>query len=199
MTRPRIVRLINARDATRPFVAARLRRDCAADVLDVVERDWALARQQLAGVVSLEHAHWDWRNKSNSVRVGHHCLTVVECEGEIQGLVALARNPRAGTLSRNHVLYVDYLEVAPWNLRVATTTPRFIGVGTALMVDAIRLSWEQGQDGRVGLYSLPQAESFYARCGLTRIGLDPNYYDLVYYECTGPQALSWLASIGEQL
>jgi hypothetical protein len=97
------------------------------------------------------------------------------------------------------VIYVDYLEAAPWNLRVATATLRFIGVGTALLVDAIRLSWEEGHEGRVGLHSLPQAEPFYGKCGLKRIGRDPRYYDLVYYEFTGPQAVSWLASIGEQL
>jgi hypothetical protein len=36
--------------------------------------------------------------------------------------------------------------------------------------------------GRVGLHSLRQAEDFYARCGMTRIGPDPNYYDLTYFE-----------------
>ncbi|VTR96316.1 Uncharacterized protein OS=Methylomonas sp. FJG1 GN=JT25_10440 PE=4 SV=1 [Gemmata massiliana] len=36
--------------------------------------------------------------------------------------------------------------------------------------------------GRVGLHSLPQAEDFYNRCGMTRIGPDPHYYDLVYFE-----------------
>jgi hypothetical protein len=62
-------------------------------LLDAVEQDWASARQQLAGVTSLEHAHWDWRNKSRSVVAGHHQLVAVECEGQVQGLMAVASSP----------------------------------------------------------------------------------------------------------
>jgi hypothetical protein len=195
---PRAVRLIDARDPSRPFIAADLRRDCPAELLDAVEQGWAAARQQLAGAAPVEHAHWNWRNKSHSVATGRHRLVAIECEGQVQGLMALDAAPRGSGSGRGGLIYVDYLESAPWNVRAAGADPRFIGVGTALLVDAVRLSREEGHEGRVGLHSLPQAEPFYARCGLTRIGRDPGYYDLAYYEFTGPQAVSWLASIGEQ-
>jgi hypothetical protein len=196
MAAPRTVRLLDGRISVRPLIAAELRRDCPAALLDTVEQEWAAARAQFAASAALEHAHWDWRNKSGSVAAGRHRLTAVECEGQIQGLMAVTRAPRAAVLSRESVVYVDYLEAAPWNLRVATTLPRFIGVGTVLLIDAIRLSQDEGHDGRVGLHSLPQAEAFYLRCGLTRVGLDPGYYDLPYYEYTSQQAADWLASIG---
>jgi hypothetical protein len=32
---------------------------------------------------------------------------------------------------------------------------------------------------------------------MTRVGPDPNYYDLTYFEYTGQHATDWLASIGE--
>jgi hypothetical protein len=32
---------------------------------------------------------------------------------------------------------------------------------------------------------------------MTRVGEDPDYYGLPYYELTGPQAAAWLTSIGE--
>src|SRR4029079_12680175 len=76
-------------------------------------------------------------------------------------------------------------------------TPRFLGVGTALLSEAIHLSREDGHEGRIGLHSLPQAEGFYAQCGMTRVGFDPDYYDLPYYEFTSQQATDWLAAIGE--
>jgi len=95
------------------------------------------------------------------------------------------------------MVYVDFLEAAPWNLKASATAPRFKGVGTALLVDAVRLSIETGFGGDVGLHSLPQAEPFYTRCGMTRIGEDPDYYGLPYYEYTSSQAAEWLASIGE--
>jgi hypothetical protein len=77
--------------------------------------------------------------------------------------------------------------------------PRFIGVGTVLIAEAVRLSVEMGLGGRVGLHSLPQAEAFYTRCGMTKVGPDPHYYDLTCFEYTGRQATDWLASIGESL
>lgn len=192
----RVVRLIDARQPSRPFIDAELRRDSPADLLDAVESDWATARTQLAATAPVDHGHWDWRNKSGTVAAGLHRLTAVECEAQIQGLMAIVRAPRPALLGGS-VVYVDYLEAAPWNLRLATSSPRFIGVGTVLLADAIRLSLEEGHEGRVALHSLPQAEAFYHRCGLTRLGLDPTYYDLPYYEYTGPQSVNWLTSIGE--
>jgi hypothetical protein len=92
------------------------------------------------------------------------------------------------------------LESAPWNLKQSTNTPRFIGVGTALIAEAIRIGVEAGLNGRVGLHSLPQAEGFYShRCRMTRVGIDPNYFDLPYYEYLDHQATDWLVSIGESL
>jgi hypothetical protein len=91
---------------------------------------------------------------------------------------------------------VDYLEAAPWNLGQPGAEPRFKGVGLALLVDAARLSLESELAG-IGLHSLPQAEKFYVRCGLTRIGVDPDYYGLPYYEMNGQAAKAWLESLGE--
>jgi len=74
--------------------------------------------------------------------------------------------------------------------------PRYVGVGTLLIAEAVRLSVETGLDG-VGLHSLPQAETFYQdRCRMTRLGPDPDYYELTYFEFTGRQAVDWLTANG---
>ena len=94
------------------------------------------------------------------------------------------------------VVYVDYLEVAPRNLRVGQHLPRFLGVGTAMMAEAVRISLEEGFGGLIGLHSLEQAERFYAeRCRMTRVGSDSAYYDLVYFEYPEGAAESWLAAL----
>lgn len=200
----RRVSLVDARQSDRPLIAARVYRDCPATGLALIETTWAEARERLAetaegaGLAPLEHSHWDWRNKADSVQAGRHLLVAVECEGDAQGLMAVLRLPRRSVLENGHVVYVDYLETAPWNLKMATATPRFLGVGTVLIAEAVRLSLEMQLGGRVGLHSLPQAEAFYARrCGMTRLGPDPAYFDLTYFEHTGQQATEWLASIGE--
>jgi hypothetical protein len=170
--------------------------------LDRIEHVWGQARDaaaRAAGQVPLEHAHWDWRNKADDVAAGVFNLVAVAVQSDVQGVMAVKRLPRPAAIGGGQVVYVDYLEAAPWNLKGMTAPPRYVGVGTALMIEAIRISWEVGLGGRVGLHSLPQAEAFYPRCGMTRVGVDPGYYDLTYFEYTGQQATTWVAAVGETL
>jgi hypothetical protein len=184
-------------------VDAQLYRDYPLAELENVESLWAEAREKAAGesiapgLPLLEHAHWDWRNKADSVEAHFHMLIAVECEGEPQGMMAVLRGPRLSRLDDGQVVYVDYVESAPWNLKASSAQPRFLGVGTVLIADAVRLSIETGLGGRVGLHSLPQAEPFYVRCGMTRLGLDRDYFDLRYFEFRVESAIKWLASIGD--
>ncbi len=125
-------------------------------------------------------------------------LVAVEAEEDVQGLIALDRSSRPAVLTPGEaVVYVDYIEAAPWNLRAAAHPPHFLGAGTALIIEAVRLSKEWGLNGRVGLHSLPQAEPFYQhRCGMRRVGSDPNYYDLAYFEYPDGEGVAWLVSLG---
>lgn len=69
------------------------------------------------------------------------------------------------------------------------------GVGSILIAAAIQLSMEEGNHGRIGLHSLPQADTFYGRvCAMTDLGPDASYpgYHLRYFEMTEGQARSFL-------
>lgn len=196
--------LIDARLPSKPVISANLYRDFPASKLDVIEAEWANARQlaadteQAIGLAPLEHSHWDWRNKRDSIKTGRHMAVVVECEGDIQGAMAVLRTPRPARLGTAMVVYVDYVEAAPWNLRTFALQPRFLGVGTVLIADAIRLSMEMQLGGAIGLHSLPQAEQFYSqRCRMTLVDHDPTYFDLTYFEFAPRDAMDWLAAIGE--
>jgi len=112
--------------------------------------------------------------------------------------MAVCRHSRPARLYPGPVLYIDYLETAPWNLRTPTNNPHFFGVGTVLIAEAVRISKRRKSAGAIGLHSLPQAEVFYAgKLGMTRIGPDPEYYDLSYFEFDRESAVTWLKSIGE--
>ena len=51
-----------------------------------------------------------------------------------------------------------------------------------------------GFGGRVGLHSLEQAERFYQEgCRMMRIGTDPVYYRLAYFEYAKGAGAAWLA------
>jgi hypothetical protein len=119
----------------------------------------------------------------------------VSAQGETQGLaqVDLTKSAREANASGKPLVYLDYLEVAPWNRPELGFTPRLRGVGTALVTAAVALSEEEGFKGRIGLHSLPQADDFYRRrCGMTDLGPDAAYQNLRYFEMTAAQARAFL-------
>lgn len=153
--------------------------DFPAERLAEVEASWEPWR---ARHPEAEHSHWDWRRKADPEILRWLRLFAIEWEG-IQGLMAVINQPRSSRLSPGaRLVYVSVLEVAPWNLPSFTEVPLYSGCGTQLLALAVALSEESGWGGRIGLHSLPQAESFYEHCGLTRVGPDVEYGDLVYYE-----------------
>jgi hypothetical protein len=204
-------RLVDTRLPPPGYVPAILSRGHPAtyQYLDALEHLWAPGRadleRELAGHGEiLESVHWDWRNKSR--RPPHwYCLVTVECEGQVQGVMAVENFLRPAVLTSGAwVLYVDYIEVAPWNYRVpqdrgkpVARESQFKEVGTLLLSEAIRMSIGAAAGGRVGLHGLAQAEKFYVRrCGMTRIGADPGYYDLVYFEYPDGVAAARLTAMG---
>ena len=182
-----------------PAPAAILRDLPATRLLDV-ESVWQGARTSLAAAVAVlgqqvEHGHWDWRRKVPTVVAGTHRIVAIECTDGMQGLMALAVLPRHSQLSPGeNVLYVDYIESAPWN-KMPGVPPRYRGVGTRLIAEAIRISQEDGFGGRVGLHSLVDAVAWYRDiCLMTPLGADTSYYDLEYFEYAESVAAERLAT-----
>jgi len=140
--------------------------------------------------------HWNWAQKTAQVQnlLAFRGFSVV-AQGETQGLaqVDLTKSGREPSQAGKPLVYLDYLEVAPWNRPELGGTPRLRGVGTALVTAAVALSDEEGFKGRLGLHSLPQADDFYRkRCGMTDLGPDSAYQNLRYFEMTADQARAFL-------
>ncbi|WP_245270123.1 GNAT family N-acetyltransferase [Nitrobacter hamburgensis] len=140
--------------------------------------------------------HWDWREKTARVQgfLAFPGFCIV-CGGVTQGLMLLdlrkvAREP---SQTGKPLVYVDYLEVAPWNRPDLEQRPQLKGVGMALLTAAIALSEQEGYRGRIGLHSLPQSEAFYRdRCRMSDLGPDGAYQNLRYFEMTAERARSFL-------
>jgi len=137
--------------------------------------------------------HWKWRDKVQSITglLAFHTFAL-HCEGKLQGLMQLKT---AGAICRvpeqagKDLVYIDYVETAPWNRKAIVDSPRFGGVGTIMIRAAIEVSRDQEFRGRIGLHSLPSAERFYGdACGMTDLGLDGTYEGLRYFEMTSVQA-----------
>lgn len=140
--------------------------------------------------------HWNWAQKAAKVQglLAFRGFSIV-AQGVTQGLaqVDLTKSAREPGQVGKPLIYVDYLEVAPWNRPELGTKPRLRGVGTALISAAVALSEDEGFRGRIGLHSLPQADEFYRRrCGMTDLGPDAAYQNLRYFEMTVEQARAFL-------
>ena len=162
----------------------------------------ALQRLRHAGVERRhwpESRHWDWRKKTETLQ-GMLALPgfSIVCNGMTQGMMladTTMKRCRIGSQRGKHLVYVEYVENAPWNRKDLFDPPRYRGVGSLLIRAAVALSEDLEFHGRIGLHSLPQANDFYANtCGMTDLGADPDYDGgLRYFEMTPEQAQAFIA------
>jgi len=162
----------------------------------------AVERMKAAGIERTkwpQSRHWDWRQKAQGFdRALANPGFCVTCQGMTQGMMFLdlLHKARIKSQTGKELVYIEYLENAPWNRRhIAGDEARFAGVGSLLVRAAIELSREEGFKGRIGLHSLPQSNAWYANtCGMTDLGADPDYpHQLRYFEMTPEQAEAFLA------
>ena len=178
--------------------------------LDDWEGEWlpelfnAIQRLKHAGVERTrwpQNLHWDWRRKAESIKgiLANPGFSIV-CDGLTQGMMIVDTakyRSRIKSQEGQHLVYLEYVESAPWNRGELLTSPRYRGVGSILIRAAIALSEESEFKGRIGLHSLPQANEFYSNsCGMTDLGTDPNRQNLHYFEMTPEQARAFVSKGG---
>jgi hypothetical protein len=147
---------------------------------------------------NIEDFQWQWPDKSHDrtgqLEWGSYAL---RCDGLTQGLmfVNMLRRCRLESQLNQHMVYVDLMSTAPWNRPRLVDNPLYGGVGTVLLTEAILLSQSQEFEGRIGLHSLPGAESLYRdKFRMTCLGADPTYSGLLYFELTPELARALLRS-----
>ena len=188
-------------------VAAQLWHVITEEQLADWEGEWvpelfrAMQRLRRAGVERAlwpQSRHWDWRRKVAELQgmLANPGFSIV-CGGLTQGMMivdAVKRRGRLDVQRGQHLVYVEFVENAPWNRAELFDPPRYRGVGSILIRAAVALSEELEFRGRIGLHSLPQANGFYANtCGMTDLGADPDYEGLRYFEMTPEDAQAFIA------
>jgi hypothetical protein len=148
-----------------------------------------------------QQRHWNWKGKANpeDLLLAQRGIAI-RCAGMTEGLmlVQLVKESRIESQVGKPLVYVDYLEVAPWNQPLVVRPQRYRGIGTLLVGAAISLSLNEEFGGRLGLHALRQSESFYRdRCGMTDLGVDTNYQGLRYFEMTAERAVAFLRQGGQ--
>jgi len=176
-------------------------------VLVDVQKEWGPMRMQAARKLFLagknteipQHFSWDWGAKSQKLQMlAYRCLGI-EFAGKWQGLLMVKVTGHVARLDPDKgkdLVYIEYVESAPWNLAAMVETPLFGGIGPVFMHAAVQISHDEGFHGRIGLHALPQAEAFYQEdCEMHCCGADASYQDLPYYEMTCEAAARFLSDL----
>ena len=187
---------------TNRIVDAKLK--CGGDYafLASVEQQWCELRRRGAAQIRAtggqipEHYHWNWLNKLSKLDLSGYEFFSIECDSKIQGIMALdaLHVCRLPANAGKRLVYVDFIENAPWNIRRMTpNAPIYRGVGSALIRAALDFSKSKRLGRRVGLHSLPQSEAFYEKvCNMKRLDSDANYQNLVWFEHDADSAAKFL-------
>ena len=139
-------------------------------------------------------SHWDWVGKArHAASLMAYETFALECDGDTQGLmlVNLTLFARLDSQKGRDLVYVELLATAPWNRRTHSQGAKYRGVGPLLIATAIRFSFDQGFNGRIGLHSLATSESWYRDVlRLTDCGYDSGK-KMRYFEMTDEQATAF--------
>jgi len=186
-------------------IEVELHDDLTIDALLDIEDQWTPARNELRSKLKkLEVArdqwpqslHWDWARKSvglafrgaSNFRVMGlrrqtfwQAAMLTVSTGYVSQLLPHAGKP---------LVYLEYLEVAPWNWTVDKLQVRkFKAIGPLLFRAAVEESYALGWEGRLGLHALPQASAFYQSLGARFVKNDPSKQNLPYYELSAKEAI----------
>ena len=127
---------------------------------------------------------WDWQSKLRQAQTvpAYHDWRFfgVAYHGYLQGALVLSTEPRTcqAEVHRGKLAVgVEFVAAAPWNLgsfmRSIRRQPYLDLIGRTLLRIAIAYSQAAGCDGRLYLYSVPKAESYYRdKCGMIDLGLE---------------------------
>lgn len=161
----------------------------------------ALSQQPNQATLIPRHFHWDWTRKEAELKLLAVKFYGIAHEGKLQGMMkveTVAHTCRLPEQQGKPLVYIDYLESAPWNISKLMAAlgqqQRFRAVGSRLLEAAVLLSIEEGFHGRMALHSLPGSEGFYVNgCGTTPVGRDPHKENLLWCEFTPEQAERYLS------
>lgn len=205
MTEPTLVYLKDRR--TGELVEATMVYRLSARELQLTEeKDWRPVIQQRLDKLEEEgvakeqwpqHSGWSWQHKYKKYgRSIAYRFFGIRRDEQLQGLMLISTLFQKGRYIDHEgkpILYVHYIETAPWNLRAFIDEPKYGLVGTNFIDAAITLSIDEECEGRIALHSLPQSDSFYQNCGMLNLGLDANYDNLRYFEMTKEQAQAFIS------
>ena len=138
--------------------------------------------------------HWQWRKLVglNHNNLNWEALAIQSSGGFVEGAITYRIDAKSQLSPGNGAVYVDRLATAPRNRPWLVEHPRFKGVGSILVLAAVRHSYLLGLGGRIWLTSLPteRTREFYSRRGFQVIFEERD--GTMHFELPEAEAERWL-------
>jgi len=122
----------------------------------VLESARALSKDPTRATLIPRHYHWDWTRKEAELKMLALRFFGIACHGRLQGIMkvdTVARSCRLPEQQGKPLVYIDYIETAPWNIRLLMEplgrSQEFRAVGSRLFEAAVLQSQEEGFKGRL--------------------------------------------------
>ncbi|MGI2151874.1 hypothetical protein ACROAK_03130 [Shewanella oncorhynchi] len=123
--------------------------------------------KEVLGTIQVEDAHWKWLDKSFFYNSDEYQWYFLKTSSDVEA-VCLTYHPKASELYSGNIFYIEFIAVAPWNRDDPMEQKRFKSLGSLLMRIVINYSVTKlGLTYGFSLHSLPQANGFYKRIGMT--------------------------------
>lgn len=145
-----------------------------------------------------EDHHWTWRKlvgeRRNDAAWG--AVALANIAGSVEGAMLYRIDAKSQLEPGKGAVYVDRLAVAPRSRPWLVSKPRYRGVGSVLLLAAVRESYSLGLGGRAWLTSLPseRTQEFYRKRGFQRIFADER--GTIDFELPDIMATQWLRQEG---
>ncbi len=173
----------------------RLTRDQAARNIDGTW--WSIGVSKTARRNEEDH-HWIWRKLVGELRLNlaWDAFAVQSATGNVEGAMTFRIDAMSQLEPKKGVVYIDRLATAPRNRPWLVSTPKYKGIGSVLLLAAVRESYSLGLGGRVWLTSLPseRTREFYRNRGFQEIFTDDD--GMIDFELPSNKAELWLRNEG---
>jgi GNAT superfamily N-acetyltransferase len=142
--------------------------------------------------------HWKWRKLIGKRRhqIAWDAMAVISAGGGVEGAMLFRVDAKSQLDRGKGAVYVDRLSTSPRNRPWLADPPKYRGIGSVLVLAAVRTGYSLGLGGRVWLTSLPseKTRAFYENRGFKMIF--ENDDGTIDYELPVSDAERWLKNEG---
>jgi hypothetical protein len=123
--------------------------------------------QKVADAIQIDDHHWDWLSKVFLHKGDEYEWFFLDIDEKPQA-ACLIYHPKTSAIDTGKIFYIEYVAVAPWNRNNPMEVKQYKGAGSEIIQCAIQYATKSlGLRYGFSLHSLPKAEGYYEKIGMT--------------------------------